>query len=276
MTKTLKETFSDYFSQNKAIPAFNIDSFEIYQAVEAVVAETGSPCIVQLSAGEDKFIQAERLLMLVKKSRIDGLPIYLNMDHGADLTRLENLINLGFDMVHFDGSDLPFDQNLKSSIDFINKVKIKNPDVLIETEFNKINLVNSQISSDSFTNVDQAFDFINQTKTDLLAISIGNLHGVSLDQPEVLNLELLKQIKEKLPNQFFTLHGGSGVDSAQISASLKLGIVKININTDLRNEFLKSLKTNLDNNKSDKVYKLLTPVVDDLKIVIKNKFLCMM
>lgn len=276
MPKTLKEILSTYFSQNKAIPAFNIDSFEIYQAVEAVVTETGYPCIVQLSSGEDKFIQAERLYMLVKKARIDGLPIFLNMDHGSDLTRLESLIDLGFDMVHFDGSNLSFDQNLKCSINFINKIKAKHPDVLIETEFNKINLVDSQISPESFTDPDLAFDFVSQTKTDLLAISIGNLHGVSLDQPEVLDLDLLTKIKEKLPNQFFTLHGGSGVDPSQISASLKSGIVKININTDLRNEFLKSLKTNLASNKSDKIYKLLTPIIDDLKIVIKNKFLCMM
>lgn len=276
MIPSLKEYLSQYSSQKKALPSFNIDCFEIYQAVESIVAETGFPCIVQLSSGEDKFIQAERLLMLVKKARIDGLPIFLNMDHAHDLTRLEKLISLGFDMVHFDGSDLSFDQNLKDATNFIKNIKINNPDVLVEVEFNKINLVDSQISPESFTDPDLAFDFISQSKADFLAISIGNLHGVSVDQPEVLDLELLKQIQSKLPQQFLTLHGGSGVSPDQISAAIKLGIVKININTDLRNEFLKSIKTNLDKVSSDKIYQLFNPIIDDLKVVVKNKFLCMM
>lgn len=273
---TLKEYLSQYSLEHKALPSFNIDSFEIYQAVESVVAETGFPCLVQLSGGEDKFIQAERLFMLVKKARIDGLPIFLNMDHGHDLDRLKKLINLGFDMVHFDGSDLSFDQNLDKAIPFIKEIKDINPEALVEVEFNKISLVDSQIVKESFTDPDLAYDFLSQTKADLFAVSIGNLHGVSLDQPEVLDLKLFEQIKAKLPQQFFTLHGGSGVSSDQISAAIKLGVVKININTDLRIKFLESLRQNISHFESQKIYDLFTPVITDLKTVIKDKFLCMM
>lgn len=273
---TLKEYLSKYSLEHKALPSFNIDSFEIYQAVESVVAETGFPCLVQLSGGEDKFIQAERLFMLVKKARIDGLPIFLNMDHGHDLNRLKQLIKLGFDMVHFDGSDLSFDQNLQKAIPFIKEIKSINPEALVEVEFNKISLVDSQIVEGSFTDPDLAFDFLSQSKADLFAVSIGNLHGVSLDKPEILDLDLLAKIQTKLPNQFFTLHGGSGVDQKQISAAIKLGIVKININTDLRIKFLESLKQNLAQFDSQKIYDLFTPVITDLKTVIKDKFLCMM
>ncbi len=273
---TLKEYLSKYSLEHKALPSFNIDSFEIYQAVESVVAETGFPCLVQLSGGEDKFIQAERLFMLVKKARIDGLPIFLNMDHGHDINRLKQLIKLGFDMVHFDGSDLSFDQNLNKAIPFIKEIKAINSDALVEVEFNKISLVDSQIVKESFTDPDLAYDFLSQTKADLFAISIGNLHGVSLDQPEVLDLKLFEQIKAKLPQQFFTLHGGSGVSRDQISAAIKLGVVKININTDLRIKFLESLRQNISHFESQKIYDLFTPVITDLKKVVKDKFLCMM
>lgn len=273
---TLKEYLSKYSLEHKALPSFNIDSFEIYQAVESVVAETGFPCLVQLSGGEDKFIQAERLFMLVRKARIDGLPIFLNMDHGHDLNRLKKLINLGFDMVHFDGSDLSFDQNIDKTVPFIKEIKNINPEALVEVEFNKISLVDSQIVKESFTDPDLAYDFLSQTKADLFAISIGNLHGVSLDQPEVLDLKLFEQIKAKLPQQFFTLHGGSGVSPDQISAAIKLGVVKININTDLRIKFLESLRQNISHFESQKIYDLFAPVVTDLKTVIKDKFLCMM
>ena len=73
--KSLSQILTSARQQQTAIPAFNIDSFEIYQAVESVVADINQPCIVQLSPGEDNFIQAERLFILVQKARLDGLPI---------------------------------------------------------------------------------------------------------------------------------------------------------------------------------------------------------
>ncbi len=274
--KNLRQVLIESKTNHTAIPAFNIDSFEIYQAVESVVQEIQKPCIVQLSAGEDKFIQAEKLFLLVKKSQLEGLPIYLNMDHGQDPSRLSNLLKLGFDMVHFDGSKLDYQTNLIQTTQFISQIKSQLPDCLIEAEFNHIELVDSQVSPDSFTNPNQALEFINQTHADLLAVSIGNLHGVSQKLPEKINLELLQKINVLLPDQFFTLHGGSGIPTDQVKSSLQYGIVKININTDLRLSFIKSLKNSLSVNQTEKIYEILNPVIDDLKQVIKDKFSCLM
>lgn len=270
--KTLKQVLIEYKAQGKALPAFNIDSFEIFQAVEDAVKETYLPCIVQLSPKEDEFIQAERLFFLVKKSQIEGLPIYLNMDHGKDMVRLEKLIRIGFDMIHFDGSNLDYDTNLNVTKHFIQNVKRNQPEVLIEAEFNKINLINDNVDKSSFTNPDQAFEFISQTGTDLLAVSIGNLHGVNTNAPESIDMELLQKIYDKIPvDTFITLHGGSGIIPDQISAARKYGIVKININTDLRLKFRESLQTSLAASQSEKIYEYLNPVVADLKQVIKDK-----
>jgi len=274
--KNLKEILSEYYQSHQALPAFNIDSFEIYQAVEAVVAENKKPCIVQLSAGEDNFIQAERLFILVKKARIDGLPIFLNMDHGKDLDRLYQLAELGFDMLHFDGSDLPYDENLKIATEFIKKVKDINPNILIELEFNKIKSSGTEILPESYTDPQQAQQFLQNTKADLFAISVGNLHGVSIDHPEKIDFSLLKKLYQQLPNQLFTLHGGSGIDSQQLKESLDYGITKININTDLRLQFIKSTQESLSQSKTEKIYQIYRPVIEDLKTVIKEKFSCMM
>ncbi len=273
---SLKTVLDQSKINHTAIPAFNIDSFEIYQAVESVVKEIKKPCIVQLSAGEDKFIQAEKLFLLVKKARLEGLPIYLNMDHGADTNRLFDLLKLGFDMVHFDGSNLDYQTNLSQITQFISRVKKEIPEAIIEAEFNYINLVDQQVSPDSFTNPDQALEFINQTQADLLAISIGNLHGVNQKLPEKIDFNLLKKINSVLPNQFFTLHGGSGIPASDIKSSLQYGIVKMNINTDLRLGFLNSLNQYLPQNKSQKIYDLFGLVINDLKQVIKDKFSCLM
>jgi len=270
--KSLSQVLADARQHQTAIPAFNIDSFEIYQAVESVVADINQPCIVQLSSGEDSFIQAERLFILVQKARLDGLPIYLNMDHGKDSHRLLHLLRLGFDMVHFDGSSLDYSQNLSQTAEFIAAAKNIRPDCLIEAEFNRINLVDSQISPDSFTQPSQAAEFIAKTGADLLAVSIGNLHGVSQKSVETIDLDLLSQIKSALPQQFLTLHGGSGISSDQLNSAINMGVVKININTDLRRQFFQSLKANLSQYSGDKIYQFFDPVITDLKSVIKSKF----
>lgn len=269
--KTLQELFSQSKTNHQAIPSFNIDSFEIFQAISTAVSETKLPCLVQLSANEDDFIHAENLYLLVKKANLDGLPIYLNMDHGHDLDRLKALVKLGFNMVHFDGSFLDYQDNLFKAIKFVSEIKTINPDCLVEVEFNKINLSEKGVSPDSFTTPTQALEFISSTKADLLAVSIGNLHGVNPDLPEHIDLTLFESITKVLPDTFFTLHGGSGIPLDLVQSAINLGIVKININTDLRLKFKESLKINLNQSSSEKIYDYLNPVIADVKQIIVEK-----
>lgn len=272
--KTLRQLLTEYRGTGKAIPAFNIDSFEIYQAIEDSVKETGLPCIVQLSPNEDKFIHAERLFVLVKKAQIEGLPIYLNMDHGQDQIRLQKLISLGFDMVHFDGSKMEYLTNLETSQKFVHNLKIHYPHILFEVEFDKINLVESIVSPKSFTSPEKAFEFMTKTDADLLAVSVGNLHGISLKLPEIIDLNLLTKISNKIPeDKFITLHGGSGISPDQLSQAIKLGVVKININTELRNNFNNNLSQVYTKDFSQKIYENFSPAIDDLKNIIKSKLL---
>lgn len=271
--KSLKQVLTDYHQQGIALPAFNIDSFEIYQAVEAAVLQSSLPCLVQLSPGEDAYFQAEKLLMLVKKANTEGLPIYLNMDHGKDINRLLHLASLGFDMIHFDGSAQDFSTNLLLSRHLKEQLDSQNLSTLLEVEFNRIKPVGTQIESANFTSPTQAFDFMTQTRADLLAVSVGNQHGVDLSAPEYLNLELLQKISQKLNHSFLTLHGGSGIDSAQIKQAIGHGVVKININTDLRLQFKHSLADNLSRISSEKIYDYLSPLVADIKEVALHKLI---
>lgn len=257
---SLKDLLLQYKSEHKALPAFNIDSFEIYQAVERVVGQTNLPCIVQLSAGEDKFIQAERLFLLVQRARLHGLPIYLNMDHGRDLGRLSELSRLGFDMVHFDGSGLPYEDNLSLATDFKNR----HPNTIFEVEFDKI-------GSGKYTLPEQAQEFMSNSGADLLAVSIGNIHGVDINAPEFIDLSLLENITNIIPDKMITLHGGSGISKDQISAAINLGVIKININTDLRLSFLSSLRRELYANDSEKIYEYFDVVITEVEKVVLDK-----
>lgn len=268
---SLKQQLQDYKLNHSALPAFNIDTFEVYQAVEQAVKETSLPCIVQLSAGEDKFIQAERLMMLVRKANVDGLPIYLNMDHGQNTDRLLETVKLGFDMVHFDGSKLPYGDNLSKATVFIKTARTINPDLVVEVEFNHINLSSEGVAEDSYTNPDQAVEFVITTGADLLAVSIGNLHGVNKDIPEKIDLDRFSSIVQALPDKLFTLHGGSGIPLESVKNAIGLGIVKININTDLRLQFKQSLTASLISRNTEKMYEYLDPVIADIKKIVIEK-----
>ncbi|MBP9817511.1 class II fructose-bisphosphate aldolase [Candidatus Shapirobacteria bacterium] len=267
----LKELLLNYKSIHSALPSFNIDTFEIFQAVEAAVRDTSLPCLVQLSAGEDKFIQAERLMMLVRKANADGVPIYLNMDHCQNLDRLLETVKLGFDMVHFDGSKLPYSENLSKSIDFVAEAKKINPNIIIEVEFNHINLTTEGVAQDNYTKVDEAVEFMTATNADLFAVSIGNLHGVNKSAPEKIDLERLSEIASALPTKMFTLHGGSGIPLEDVKMAVKLGIVKININTDLRLQFKQSLTASLISQNTEKMYDYFIPVISDVQKVVIEK-----
>ena len=112
---------------------------------------------------------------------------------------------------------------------------------------------------------------MSSTGADLFAVSIGNQHGVSLDLPEKLNLDLLQKISANLPQNFLTLHGGSGIADTDVVSAIKIGIVKININTDLRLAFKQSLTSNLASINSEKIYEYFNPVIADLKPIISQK-----
>ena len=271
--ESLRERLIRYKQEKRAMVAFNIDCLEIYQAVEEVVVETKMPCMVQLSPGEDEFVKAERLLMLVKKARLEGLPIYTNMDHGKDIRRLEFLVRLGFDMVHFDGSTADYESNINLSQYFVNKIRAINPEILVEVEFNKIKAVGEAIDPESLTKVEEAKDFMNRSGAEMLAVSIGNLHGVNINSPERLDLELLKKIAGVLPDKFLAMHGGSGIDQVQLKEAIKMGIVKINVNTDLRLAFRKGMIKGLAENKGDKVYEWMMGAVEEVKRVVRERLL---
>jgi fructose-bisphosphate aldolase, class II len=268
---SLKNLLMQYKSEHKALPAFNIDSYEVFQSVLAAVKETSLPCIVQLSANEDEFLGAENLFILVRKANLDGLPIYLNMDHGKNTVRLTQLVRLGYDMVHFDGSSLPYSENLSTAASFITNIRSINPNTIVEVEFNKINLIEKGVNPDSYTSPDLALEFMSKSGADLLASSIGNLHGVNTELPEQIDLELFKNIVNAIPDKFFTLHGGSGIPLEQIRSAIELGIVKININTDLRLAFKKSLSESVISSSSEKIYDYLAPAIYAVKAKVIEK-----
>jgi fructose-bisphosphate aldolase class II len=181
-------------------------------------------------------------------------------------------------MVHFDGSKLPLEENIKITKEV--KKYAKWMGVLVEGEVGRIGTESSKLYSEKFeikeedlTKPAEAKEYIEKTKADLLAVSIGNFHGIEASGIDPnLRLELLKEIKEKTGDIFLVLHGGSGTPEEDIKEAVKLGIVKININTELRLAFSGNLRRALSEDPEEVVpYKFLPKAQLSVKKVVERK-----
>lgn len=250
------------------------------KAIVNKCAELKSPVILGTSEGESKFFGIEEAVALRNVLRKNtGLPIFLNLDHGKSFDYLKRAIDAGYDMVHFDGSKLPLEENIKTTKEVVKYAKWRG--VLVEGEVGKIGTDSSKIYTEKFeikeedlTQPEDALKYLKETGANLLAISMGNFHGIEVSGIDPnLRLDVLKAVKEKVGEKAgLTLHGGSGTPEDDIKEAIKLGIVKININTELRLAFSGNLRRFLDNNKEEIVpYKFLVDSIKSVESVVGRK-----
>lgn len=268
LTKASREGF--------AIGAFNAVNLEMVKGIVAAAQITQSPLIIEASQGEIEYFGFRNFLSVVKNlSSETGLPIFTNLDHGKEIENVKKAIELGFDMVHFDGSDLGFEENLRASLQMVELAHQKG--VLIEVEFEKIQGVSEKqeetaeevLAKGELTDPDKAAGLLTQVKADILAVSIGNLHGVYRTAEEI-DLLRLRRLAELLPC-LMSLHGGSGINQEQLKEAIGLGIVKINVNTDLRIAYRQTLENVLKGSDAVKVYQLMPPVIASIQKVVEEK-----
>jgi len=270
---TAQEILTRAKNEGYALGAFNAGDLEILKAIIQAGVELQSPLIIEASPGEISFFGHQNFDGAIKNSKKEtGLPILSNLDHCQSLEEAQKGIELGFDLVHFDGSKLPFEENLKVTKALVAEAHLKG--ILIEGEMESIpgesvphegNLDLSQ----QYTDPAKAVDFVARTGVDILAVFIGNLHGTY--QQEKINVEHLGKIAEKLPC-FLSLHGGSGITDEEIQRAIKVGkIVKININTELRIVYRQTLENVLKGSEEVAIYKIMPPVIAAVQKRVEEK-----
>ncbi|WP_432665751.1 class II fructose-1,6-bisphosphate aldolase [Wukongibacter baidiensis] len=256
---TSKEIFRKAYEGKYAIGAFNVNNMEIIQGiVEAAQAEK-APLILQVSAGARKYARPTYLRKLVEAAIEDtGLDVVLHLDHGEDFEICKQCIDDGFTSVMIDGSKHPFEKNIELTKRVVDYAHGKG--VVVEAELGRLagveDDVNVSARDASYTDPDQAVEFVERTGVDSLAIAIGTSHGAYKFKGEpMLDFERLEKISNMLPNFPLVLHGAStvipkfvmacneyggnipgakGVPEDMLSRAAKLGVCKINIDTDLR------------------------------------------
>jgi fructose-bisphosphate aldolase, class II len=262
-----------------AIGQFNISTDEQIMAVVEAAKELNAPVIIGTSEGERDFIGVDQAVALVKSWREQtGLPIILNADHCKTFESIKEVVDAGDDSVHFDGSKLSFDENVEITKRVIEYAKSVNPDIVVEAEIGSLPGGSDihqavKIKFSDLTQPEEAKEFVKKTNVDLLAVAIGNIHGMKEggDDPH-LYIDRLEEIKKFVPKALLVLHGGSGTPRGDLQKAIKMGIVKININTEIRVAYRNALKRFLEENLDEvKPYKILSPATEAVKLVVEDK-----
>jgi fructose-bisphosphate aldolase class II len=277
--KSLKYYLQKAVKEGWALGQFNFSDFTQMKAIIEVAKEMNSPIILGTSEGESKFFGLQEAVSLRDfYSDKFNIPIFLNLDHGKSFEYLKQAIDAGYDMVHFDGSKLSFEENEEITKKVVKYASKKG--VLVEGEMGRVGNDASKLYSEKFqikqedlTDPDQAKKYIKLSKVDLLAISIGNFHGIEISGIDPnLKLDILESIKQKTGKLPLVLHGGSGTPEDDIKSAIKLGIAKININTELRLAFSGNIRRALDFDKEEIVpYKFLAGAKSSVQKVVKYK-----
>lgn len=275
-----KEWFLKAKKEGFAIGAFNVDNLEIFHAICKAGQKKKSPVMLEFSQGEADYFGLKNIADLAENARQEyKIPILLNLDHSKNVKNCLTAIDTAaFDDVHFDGSDLEFGENIEKTKEVVEAAHKK--DLLVEGEFDKVSGssevhttdVNLEQLKDSYTKPVKAAEFVAKTGVDIFASVFGNIHGTFPIQPD-LDIDLLKAIKDILPDTFLSMHGGSGIAEDQVKEAIRVGeIVKVNVNTELRQAFKDALGEEIGEKPEEYAYYKLTPdIVTAVMDVVEAK-----
>jgi fructose-bisphosphate aldolase class II len=253
--KSLRECFAESGRKGSAIGHFNVSDLVGLNAVAAAARRLGVPVLIGTSEGERAFIGARQVAAVVRSIRDEyDYPIFLNADHTHSVAKAKEAANAGYDMIGFDGSTLPFEENVRQTKAAVVAIKSINADTVVEGELGYIGSgseIHDTIPEGSliFTKPDEARQFAEATGVDVLAPAVGNMHGllatmVRGEAKKRLDIGRIAQIKVAtgIP---LTLHGGSGTDDDDFRRAIEAGVTIVHISTELRLAWRRGLETAL-------------------------------
>lgn len=268
-------------SQKFAVGAFNIDNQETLIAVARAAQKLQSPVLVEVSHGEVEAIGLENIRDMVDNYREEyGVEMYINLDHSPTVEDCKRAIDAGFEFIHIDISQANHDATTEEIIEKTKEVVeyAKFTGALVESEphyfggssnVHTENIDYEEIKK-TFSTPEETKAFVDATGIDTFAAAVGNLHG-KYPVPKILDLELLQRIRDAVECQI-SLHGGSGTPLHFFEDAARIGVSKININSDMRYAFRKTLEKVLADNPDEyAVVKLMPTVYAEVQKVVEEK-----
>lgn len=265
MLVTSKKLLVPARAKKYAVPAFNINDLEFLKAVISAAEKMRSPVVVQTSEGAIEYAGMDYLVAMIRVAANGKIPIAMHVDHGKNLKLIKKAIDSGYTSVMYDGSSLPYAENVRNTKQVVAWARPKG--VSVEAEIGALagieDLVSVEEKDAKLTSPEEALQFWKATKCDALAVAIGTSHGAFKFKGKThLDIDRLKKIS-KLVKVPIVLHGASGVledvkelaehygaklgDArgvldADIKEAIKHGVAKINIDTDLRLAFTAGIR----------------------------------
>ena len=262
---TLKDILRGAQLNNYGVGLFNFLNLEMLRGIVKAANEERSPLILGVAEVHLPVIPLDWAVYMMQKVKDEiDVPICLHLDHGTSKDIIFKAIHSGFTSVMYDGSALPYEENIANTKEIV--AEAKKYRVSVEAELGHVGGAEGggdDGHEECYTNVEQVVDFVNRTEIDALAVAIGTAHGKYVKKP-ILDLERLKEIK-KVCSIPLVLHGGSGLSDDDFRNTIKYGISKVNICTDMCYAALNATK------KSENIETAIHSGVDAVSDVVKEK-----
>ena len=273
----LKDLLSHASKNKYAVGAFNVTSMTFIDPIIEAAIESNSPVILQLAEVHFRYLNLEHIApAIIRAAKEVSVPVCINLDHGKNFDTTIRAIRAGFTSVMFDCSEEPLDVNIARTKEI---VKIAHSvGVGVEGEIGNIGgeavgvaaPTPHEASSESFTKVEDAVRFYEETGVDALAISVGNVHGTYKGAPN-LDFERIDKINNAIPIPI-VLHGGSGISDNDFKRAISLGIAKINFYTEMSASAVKAARNFLTQNPECISYADLSKIVQaDIKKTVMGR-----
>ncbi|KEA53385.1 iron ABC transporter substrate-binding protein [Mangrovibacter sp. MFB070] len=259
--------------QFKAIGSFNLHCIEMLPAYFRAARKTNSPLMIQISTGTAQYLGYKLLVDSVcSLAESENVPTCLHLDHCSDINAIETAMNAGFTSVMYDGSHLSIDDNIANTRIVVEMARPKN--ITVEGELGAIGgSEDGKAVADediTITTVEDAVRFVHETQVDMLAVSVGTVHGLYTGKAQIRH-ERLTAIS-KATGTPLVLHGGTGVSDEDMRLAVTEGINKVNVGTEMNVQWVGQCKTTFEKGKvNDSVRKFLIPANEAVTQVLMEK-----
>jgi fructose-bisphosphate aldolase class II/tagatose 1,6-diphosphate aldolase GatY/KbaY len=264
----LQEKLSEFSRQGQALLATNFYNFETLSGVLQAASDKRKAVILQLSESSIDYLGLEVAVGMARAAlRQYGVEGWLHLDHGSTIDRVQQCLDAGFDSVMIDASEKSFDENVRITSEVVERARRYHANV--EAELGYVAKLGQSQAAGQFTRPDEAARFVEATGVTALAVAIGSAHGFYKETPR-LQLDLLQKIHEATPVAL-VLHGSSGIPDAQLTGAIQRGICKVNLATETKNIFMRTLKNVLTDNDEIDLRKVFPKATEAVKVLIAEK-----
>ena len=279
--QSLRQALTDADKRKVAVGHFNISDMTALRAIVDAARELKLPVLVGLSEGEREFFGTRTAAAAIRSLRDEFQhPIYLNADHTHSLEKVKEVAEAGYDEVIFDGSKLPYEENATLAKQSVELAKSINPEILVECEIGYIGSSSAILEkrpeeSLHLTTPEEARQFAEETRLDVLAPAVGNMHGLLREMVtgaahKHLDIKRIDEIR-RATGRFMTLHGGSGTEDKDFVAAIKAGMTIVHVNTELRLAWRRGVEEGLKDPDEVAPYKIMPPAYRKIREVVTQR-----